>query len=61
MKWGSQKNFFDVGEVVYYGCSDGFLLQGNTNRTCLKNGMWSGKAPNCQYHDCSALEVQGEM
>jgi hypothetical protein len=52
-QWGSQKDIFTVGEKVHYGCEEGFALQGNFNRTCLKNGSWSDEAPICQYYDCS--------
>ena len=53
-QWGSQKDIFTVGEKIHYGCEEGFALQGNFfNRTCLKNGSWSGEAPTCNFYECS--------
>ena len=57
--WGSQKDSFTVEEKVHYGCEEGFALQGNLNRTCLKNGSWSGEAPICHFYECSDLIDSG--
>lgn len=36
-----------VGGVAHYTCPRGHTLQGNSTRTCLTKGIWSGKAPVC--------------
>ena len=36
-----------VGDRVTYFCTNGFKLSGDTVRTCLSNGQWSGTLPKC--------------
>ena len=36
-----------VGESVYYRCDVGFILKGDSNRTCQMDYTWSGAAPVC--------------
>ncbi|MGC4118128.1 MAG: hypothetical protein QM765_26975 [Myxococcales bacterium] len=36
-----------TGDVVTYGCNDGFTLTGNTTRLCQTDGTWSGADPTC--------------
>ena len=36
-----------VGESVYYRCDVGFILKGDSIRTCQKDYTWSGTAPVC--------------
>ena len=33
--------------VATYSCNDGYTLVGDTSRTCLDDGSWSGTAPTC--------------
>ncbi|CAH2008239.1 unnamed protein product [Acanthoscelides obtectus] len=42
-----------IGGTVKYSCPKGYLIQGNSTRTCLKNGSWSGIAPECKPRNCS--------
>lgn len=38
----------EFGDTATYSCSSGFSLEGgNSLRTCLDNGEWSGKASHC--------------
>ena len=30
-----------------FECNDGFRLVGNSERTCLANGQWTGNVPTC--------------
>ncbi len=32
---------------VTYSCDIGFILSGDTNRTCQADGNWTGNAPVC--------------
>ena len=46
------------GSVATYGCSIGKTLQGNSSRTCQKNGQWSGQKPTCKTDaDWSDVEI----
>ncbi|KAJ8969501.1 hypothetical protein NQ314_001726, partial [Rhamnusium bicolor] len=42
-----------VGGVAQYHCPRGHIMQGNSTRMCLKNGIWSGSAPSCLAVDCN--------
>ena len=37
-----------VDTVATYTCVTGYTLNGNTMRTCMSDGVWSGSAPVCQ-------------
>ena len=39
---------FQVGDVIQYGCRDGFEALGRTTRQCLNSGMWSAATLTCQ-------------
>ncbi|XP_022905364.1 P-selectin [Onthophagus taurus] len=43
---------FSVGGIVHYMCPRGHVMQGNSTRICLKNGIWSGRAPVCTPVNC---------
>ena len=33
--------------TVTYTCNRGYTLQGDSGRTCMANGQWSGRTPTC--------------
>ena len=33
--------------VANFSCNTGYNLTGDTSRTCLSTGVWSGSEPNC--------------
>ena len=35
------------GSNAVYTCNSGYQRIGERIRTCMSNGMWSGRAPNC--------------
>lgn len=35
------------GERVFYTCNRGFVLQGDSQRTCQENGAFDGRLPQC--------------
>ena len=35
------------GSTVTYSCNRGYTLQGDSRRTCMANGQWSGRTPTC--------------
>lgn len=46
--WILIKNKFDVGDVVFYDCEDGYTLKGSEKTECLPNNKWSNKTPTCK-------------
>ena len=36
-----------VGFVIFYQCTRGYILQGNSSRECLLGGNWTGADPTC--------------
>ena len=40
---------FYYHDQVYYRCNKGYELFGNSNRSCLESGKWSGSTPMCRY------------
>jgi CUB/sushi domain-containing protein len=40
------------GLSVSYHCDPGYSLEGNSTRTCMSNGSWTGIAPMCQENLC---------
>ncbi len=36
------------GSIATYDCDSGFILVGETSRTCLETGQWSGAEPQCE-------------
>ena len=39
---------FAYNDNIYYKCDKGYKLIGNSNRTCLASGKWSGESPRCK-------------
>lgn len=39
--------------VIVFSCARGYSLEGSTERTCLRNGSWSGQQPKCLSHWCN--------
>ena len=37
-----------TGQLATYICNTGYNLVGNSTRTCLARGVWSGNTPTCQ-------------
>ena len=35
------------GTVLEVSCTNGFRIEGNTSRTCLSDGTWSGEETMC--------------
>ncbi|XP_064486743.1 sushi, von Willebrand factor type A, EGF and pentraxin domain-containing protein 1-like [Ornithodoros turicata] len=52
-----------VHAVVKYGCLPGHIMAGNVERTCRKDGSWSGKPPTCVFVDCGRVPpiLKGEV
>ena len=45
-----------VGDKLKYKCPMGYKISdGDEERTCLANGVWTGNAPNCQYVECGDI------
>lgn len=42
-----KSNEYPQGSVIQYNCIRGFVLHGQTRRTCLENGQWSEAPPKC--------------
>ncbi|XP_068234778.1 uncharacterized protein [Palaemon carinicauda] len=42
--------FYFPGERVAYKCLEGFVLFGEDERTCQKNGTWSDEVPLCDFN-----------
>ncbi len=36
-----------VGATATYTCINGYILQGDSQRTCQNSGQWSGSEPSC--------------
>ena len=41
-------NLTILDAMVTYGCNRGYSLVGNTKRTCINSGSWSGSIPECR-------------
>ena len=37
-----------VGSIAEYSCIRGYNLSGDSTRTCMDTGMWSGNEPICE-------------
>ena len=36
-----------IGQTATYSCDTGYLLMGDSTRTCQATGVWSGSEPTC--------------
>ncbi|RLB47662.1 MAG: hypothetical protein DRJ42_24965 [Deltaproteobacteria bacterium] len=45
------------GSTGTYTCDTGFMLIGDSSRTCQDDGTWSGMEPTCAVVDCGALST----
>lgn len=43
----TDKMIYNFNETIRFSCLDGFFLQGNPERQCLKNGTLQPPFPNC--------------
>lgn len=48
---------FLAGAVANYSCELGYVLVGNSSRTCDPSGVWTGDAPHCEPVDCGSLPL----
>ena len=40
------------GSTADYSCDPGYILEGDSQRTCQEIGEWSGTAPTCRSERC---------
>ena len=50
-------NNYTFGNSIIYECNSGYTLRGDRSRICLKNGIWSGRAPSCSVVTCQLPEA----
>lgn len=43
-----QESDFRTKSSVRFACDSGYILHGSEERTCLANGSWTGKQPECK-------------
>ncbi|XP_013926586.1 PREDICTED: CUB and sushi domain-containing protein 3-like [Thamnophis sirtalis] len=43
---------FRTKSVVQFSCELGYILHGSEERTCLANGSWTGRQPECKAVQC---------
>ncbi|XP_064649036.1 sushi, von Willebrand factor type A, EGF and pentraxin domain-containing protein 1-like isoform X2 [Lineus longissimus] len=48
---------FETGSAVFYYCSPGYKLIGNTTVYCYNDGTWSGVPPECEAVKCPKLAI----
>ena len=46
----------EIGSTVTYACEAGYSLDGASARTCLEDGTWSGRPPQCVAGGCMQLQ-----
>ncbi|KAG8524073.1 CUB and sushi domain-containing protein 3 [Galemys pyrenaicus] len=47
-----QESGFRTKSSVRFACDIGYILHGSEERTCLANGSWTGKQPECKAVQC---------
>ena len=55
-----KSNEYPQGSVIQYNCIRGFVLHGQTRRTCLENGQWSEAPPKCLGNYCFILQEKDQ-
>ena len=45
------------GSQANYSCSEGYVQNGNSTRTCQADGQWSGSEPTCEGQNLSCVDV----
>ncbi|EMP25344.1 CUB and sushi domain-containing protein 3 [Chelonia mydas] len=43
---------FKIKSTVRFNCEIGYILHGSEERTCLGNGTWTGRQPECKAVQC---------
>ncbi|KAB0371474.1 hypothetical protein FD755_016412 [Muntiacus reevesi] len=47
-----QESDFRTKSSVRFACDTGYILHGSEERTCLSNGSWTGRQPECKAVQC---------
>ncbi|MBZ3869507.1 CUB and sushi domain-containing protein 3 [Sciurus carolinensis] len=47
-----QESDFRTKSIVRFACDTGYILHGSEERTCLVNGSWTGRQPECKAVQC---------
>ncbi|XP_043938591.1 inactive serine protease PAMR1 isoform X2 [Protopterus annectens] len=53
--------FAPAGTVIQFACNDTYILEGNEQRICLKDGQWTGKQPACVKVQAEKLQNCPEL
>ncbi|XP_058887341.1 sushi, von Willebrand factor type A, EGF and pentraxin domain-containing protein 1-like [Acipenser ruthenus] len=48
---------FSYNSGCWFGCEEGFLLNGTNSTQCTSQGRWSAQTPACQAVKCEALNI----
>uniref|UniRef100_A0A8W8MLF1 protein-tyrosine-phosphatase n=1 Tax=Magallana gigas TaxID=29159 RepID=A0A8W8MLF1_MAGGI len=59
----TDKQIYNYSEAIRFSCSDGFFLQGISERTCKRNGTLQPPFPNCTDITCQRpiLSIRGSL
>jgi CUB/sushi domain-containing protein len=52
-----QDSDFRTKSTVRFACDTGYILHGSEERTCLANGSWTGRQPECKGNLMQKLNV----
>ncbi|XP_058890834.1 E-selectin isoform X2 [Acipenser ruthenus] len=54
---------FSYNSGCWFGCEEGFLLNGTNSTQCTSQGRWSAQTPSCQALKCQSLKtpIRGVM